>query len=152
MLIFERSHHGRRNAAQAPAHLADTSGIPAHLLRQQAPLLPEASEMDVVRHYTRLSQKNYSIDTNFYPLGSCTMKYNPRACNSLAMLPNFLARHPLAPDSTGQGFLACLHDRSEILKDVSGMAGVSLMPMAGAQGEFAGIAMIRAYHDARGDM
>ena len=151
MLIFERSHPGRRNAAQAPNHAAVVSGIPASLLRTDKPLLPEASEMDVVRHYTRLSQKNFSIDTNFYPLGSCTMKYNPRACNSLAMLPNFLARHPLAPDSTGQGFLACLYDLQEILKDVTGMAGVSLTPMAGAQGEFAGIAMIRAYHESRGD-
>ncbi len=151
MLIFERSHPGRRNAAQAPQHAAAASGIPAALLREDRPLLPEASEMDVVRHYTGLSQKNFSIDTHFYPLGSCTMKYNPRACNTLAMLPNFLARHPLAPEATGQGLLACLHDLQEILKDVSGMAGVSLMPMAGAQGEFAGIAMIRAYHDARGD-
>jgi glycine dehydrogenase subunit 2 len=151
MLIFERSHPGRRNAAQAPHTTATASGIPAALLRQDQPLLPEASEMDVVRHYTRLSQKNFSIDTHFYPLGSCTMKYNPRACNTLAMLPNFLARHPLAPESTGQGVLACLYDLQEMLKDVTGMAGVSLMPMAGAQGEFAGIAMIRAYHDARGD-
>ncbi|TAN78793.1 MAG: glycine dehydrogenase subunit 2 [Gallionella sp.] len=151
MLIFERSHPGRRNAAQAPNHVAATSGIPDALLRKDRPLLPEASEMDVVRHYTRLSQKNFSIDTHFYPLGSCTMKYNPRACNTLAMLPQFLARHPLAPDSTGQGVLACLYDLQEILKDVTGMAGVSLMPMAGAQGEFAGIAMIRAYHEARGD-
>jgi glycine dehydrogenase subunit 2 len=151
MLIFERSHPGRRNAAQAPNHAAIVSDIPASLLRTDQPLLPEASEMDVVRHYTRLSQKNFSIDTNFYPLGSCTMKYNPRACNTLAMLPNFLARHPLAPESTGQGFLACLHDLQEILKDVTGMAGVSLTPMAGAQGEFAGIAMIRAYHDSRND-
>ena len=151
MLIFERSHPGRRNAAQAPHHAAAISGIPAALLRQDHPLLPEASEMDVVRHYTRLSQKNFSIDTHFYPLGSCTMKYNPRACNTLAMLPQFLARHPLAPESSGQGVLACLYDLQEILKDVTGMAGVSLMPMAGAQGEFAGIAMIRAYHDARGD-
>ena len=151
MLIFEHSRPGRRNAAQAPNHAAELSGIPAAFLRKDAPLLPEASEMDVVRHYTRLSQKNFSIDTNFYPLGSCTMKYNPRACNSLAMLPNFLARHPLAPDSTGQGFLACLYDLQEILKDVTGMAGVSLTPMAGAQGEFAGIAMIRAYHESRSD-
>src|SRR5271169_3215391 len=151
MLIFERSHHGRRNAAQAPDHAVSVSGIPAALLRTDKPLLPEVSEMDAVRHYTRLSQKNFSIDTNFYPLGSCTMKYNPRACNQLAMMPNFLARHPLAPDSTGQGFLACLYDLQEILKDVTGMAGVSLTPMAGAQGEFAGIAMIRAYHDARKD-
>ncbi len=151
MLIFERSHPSRRNAAQAPHHSAAVNGISAALLRQDQPLLPEASEMDVVRHYTRLSQKNFSIDTHFYPLGSCTMKYNPRACNTLAMLPNFLARHPLAPEATGQGMLACLYDLQEILKDVTGMAGVSLMPMAGAQGEFAGIAMIRAYHDARGD-
>ena len=152
MLIFERSHPGRRNAAQAPHQPpVEASGIPAALLRQDKPLLPEVSEMDVVRHYTRLSQKNFSIDTHFYPLGSCTMKYNPRACNTLAMLPNFLARHPLAPESTGQGVLACLYDLQEILKDVTGMAGVSLTPMAGAQGEFAGIAMIRAYHDARGD-
>ncbi|HUW26739.1 MAG TPA: aminomethyl-transferring glycine dehydrogenase subunit GcvPB [Gallionella sp.] len=159
MLIFERSRPGRRNAAQAPNHLVAASGpsaelsadIPAALLRQDQPLLPEASEMDVVRHYTGLSQKNFSIDTHFYPLGSCTMKYNPRACNTLAMLPNFLARHPLAPESTGQGVLACLHDLQEILKGVTGMAGISLAPMAGAQGEFAGIAMIRAYHDARGD-
>ena len=151
MLIFERSHPGRRNAAQAPIHAVAVSGIPASLLRTDKPLLPETSEMDTVRHYTRLSQKNYSIDTNFYPLGSCTMKYNPRTCNSLAMLPNFLSRHPLAPESTGQGFLACLYDLQEILKDVTGMAGVSLTPMAGAQGEFAGIAMIRAYHESRGD-
>lgn len=151
MLIFERSHPGRRNAAQAPNHAATASGIPAALLRNEPPLLPEASEMDVVRHYTGLSQKNFSIDTHFYPLGSCTMKYNPRACNTLAMLPQFLARHPLAPEATGQGVLACLHDLQEILKDVTGMAGVSLMPMAGAQGEFAGIAMIRAYHESRGD-
>jgi glycine dehydrogenase subunit 2 len=151
MLIFERSHPGRRNAAQAPANDAKVAGIPLSLLRTDLPLLPEASEMDVVRHYTRLSQKNFSIDTNFYPLGSCTMKYNPRACNSLSMLPNFLSRHPLAPDSTGQGFLSCLYDLQEILKDVTGMAGVSLTPMAGAQGEFAGIAMIRAYHDSHGD-
>ncbi|MDH4233767.1 MAG: aminomethyl-transferring glycine dehydrogenase subunit GcvPB [Gallionella sp.] len=151
MLIFERSHSGRHNAAQAPQHTPAASGIPSALLRQDQPLLPEASEMDVVRHYTRLSQKNFSIDTHFYPLGSCTMKYNPRACNTLAMLPQFLARHPLAPVSTGQGVLSCLYDLQEILKDVTGMAGVSLMPMAGAQGEFAGIAMMRAYHDARGD-
>jgi glycine dehydrogenase subunit 2 len=151
MLIFERSRSGRRNAAQAPQHATEFSGIPAALLRKDPPLLPEASEMDVVRHYTGLSQKNFSIDTHFYPLGSCTMKYNPRACNTLAMLPQFLARHPLAPESTGQGVLACLYELQEILKDVSGMAGVSLMPMAGAQGEFAGIAMIRAYHEARDD-
>jgi glycine dehydrogenase subunit 2 len=107
--------------------------------------------MQAVRHYTRLSQKNFSIDTNFYPLGSCTMKYNPRACNSLAMLPGFLARHPLAPASEGQGVLACLYELQEMLRDVTGMKAVSLTPAAGAQGEFAGVAMIRAYHQARAD-
>jgi glycine dehydrogenase subunit 2 len=150
-LIFEHSRPGRRAYAQAPMELAGVSGIPAALLRKAAPPLPELSELDVVRHYTRLSQRNFSIDTHFYPLGSCTMKYNPRACNSLAMLPGFVGRHPLAPVSHSQGFLACMYELQEILKEVTGMKGVSLTPMAGAQGEFAGLAMIRAYHMARGD-
>jgi glycine dehydrogenase subunit 2 len=150
-VIFEHSRPGRFNAAQAPAGERLLTGIPEHLLRRQQVLLPEVSELDAVRHFTRLSQKNFSIDTHFYPLGSCTMKYNPRACNSLAMLPQFLARHPLAPASTGQGFLACMYELQAMLQDVTGMAGVSLTPMAGAQGEFAGVAMIRAYHDSRGD-
>jgi glycine dehydrogenase subunit 2 len=105
----------------------------------------------VVRHFTRLSQLNFSIDTHFYPLGSCTMKYNPRASNRLAMLPGFLNRHPLGPVEHGQGYLACMFELQEMLKAVTGMAGVSLTPMAGAQGEFAGVAMIRAYHRAQGD-
>jgi glycine dehydrogenase subunit 2 len=151
MLIFEHSHSGRAAHAQLPPSDGTLDDLPAELLRDAPPALPECSELDVVRHYTRLSQKNFSIDTQFYPLGSCTMKYNPRACNSLAMLPQFLARHPHAPAETGQGFLACMFELQEMLKDVTGMAGVSLAPMAGAQGEFAGIAMIRAYHDARGD-
>ncbi|HHQ40693.1 MAG TPA: glycine dehydrogenase subunit 2, partial [Chromatiales bacterium] len=104
-----------------------------------------------VRHYTRLSQRNFSIDTHFYPLGSCTMKHNPRAANRLAMLPGFLARHPLAPEDMSQGFLACLWELQEMLKEVTGMAAVSLTPAAGAQGEFAGVAMIRAYHRERGE-
>jgi len=104
--------------------------------------LPEASELQVVRHYTRLSQKNFSIDTQFYPLGSCTMKYNPRACNALALLPGFASRHPLGPVSHGQGFLQCMYELQEMLQAVTGMAGVSLTPMAGAQGELAGVAMV----------
>ena len=95
---------------------------------------------------------NFSIDTHFYPLGSCTMKYNPKACNQYAMLPEFLGRHPLAPASHGQGFLACMFELQEMLKEVTGMQGVSLSPMAGAHGEFAGVAMIRAYHRARSDL
>lgn len=151
MLIFEHSRPGRYNYSQSPATRATKHNIPDKLLRQSKPLLPEVSEMDTVRHYTRLSQKNFSIDTQFYPLGSCTMKYNPRACNSLAMLPQFLSRHPLAPEDTGQGFLACMYELQEILKGVTGMAAVSLTSMAGAQGELIGVTMIRAYHEARGD-
>jgi len=151
MLIFEQSRSGRRACAQAPSLRANAPDIPERFLRKVPARLPEVSELQVVRHYTRLSQKNFSIDTHFYPLGSCTMKYNPRACNSLAMLPGFLCRHPEAPDSHSQGFMACLYELQEMLKDVTGMQAVSLAPAAGAQGEFAGVAMIRAYHDARGD-
>ncbi len=153
MLIFEHSRPARVNRAQLPPEPQQgLDDLPPELLRSTPPLLPEVSELQVVRHYTRLSQLNFSIDTHFYPLGSCTMKYNPRGANQLAMLPGFLGRHPLAPtDSHGQGLLACLYDLQEILKEVTGMKGVSLTPMAGAQGEFAGVAMIRAYHDARGD-
>src|SRR5918992_2776669 len=151
MLIFERSRRGRRNLAQRAQAPAAKLEIPERFLRREPPLLPEVSELDAVRHYTALSQNNFSIDTHFYPLGSCTMKYNPRGANAAAMLPQFLARHPDAPDESGQGFLACLHELQEMLKAVTGMAAVSVAPMAGAQGEFAGVAMIRAYHDARGD-
>ncbi len=151
MLIHEHSRPGRRAFAQAPKQMADLSAIPAEMRRDQPPALPEVSEMQAVRHYTRLSQQNFSIDTQFYPLGSCTMKHNPRACNSLSMLPGLLARHPLAPDTHSQGFMRCMFELQEMLKDVTGMRAVSLVPAAGAQGEFTGVAMIRAYHDARGD-
>jgi glycine dehydrogenase subunit 2 len=150
-LIFEKSREGRRAFAQAPK-AADALDIPEQFLRSDRPRLPEASELQVVRHFTRLSQKNFSIDTQFYPLGSCTMKYNPRVCNSLALLPGFAGRHPLAPVSHGQGFLTCMYELQEMLKEVTGMKGVSLTPMAGAQGELAGVAMIQAYHKARGDL
>jgi len=150
-LIFELSREGRSALAQSPRSMPSVN-LPATLRRRDRVALPEVSELQAVRHYTRLSRLNFSIDTHFYPLGSCTMKYNPRACNTLAMLPQFLGRHPLAPESHSQGFLACMYDLQEILKDVTGMAGVSLTPMAGAQGEFAGVAMIRAYHRARNDL
>ncbi len=149
-LIFERSRSGRRAVAQAPLEAIDAD-VPEQFARRDAPGLPEVSELQVVRHFTRLSQKNFSIDTHFYPLGSCTMKYNPRACNTLALLPGFAGRHPLGPESHGQGFLTCMYELQDMLKSVTGMRGVSLTPMAGAQGEFAGVAMIRAYHRARGD-
>ena len=150
-LIFERSRPGRIVRAQIPREGTECE-LPAEFLRADEPMLPQASELDVVRHYTRLSQMNYSIDTEFYPLGSCTMKYNPRGCNTLAMLPGFLARHPLAPESASQGFMACMYELQEMLKAVSGMSAFSLTPMAGAQGELAGVAMIRAYHVDRGDL
>src|SRR6202008_4287478 len=148
-LIFELSSPGRGAHAQHAPEASGVPEVPAALRRGAPPKLPEVSELQAVRHYTRLSRQNFGIDTHFYPLGSCTMKYNPRACNKLAMLPEFLGRHPLAPESHSQGYLACLYELQEMLKDVTGMAGVSLTPMAGAQGEFAGVAMIRAYHRAR---
>src|SRR5262249_34272456 len=122
-LIFEYSQPGRGARSHWPAASARTSetAIPASLRRERRALLPEVSELDVVRHYTRLSQLNFSIDTHFYPLGSCTMKYNPKACNAAALLPEFLARHPLAPEEHAQGFLACLYELQEMLKSITGM-------------------------------
>ena len=151
MLIFEQSVAGRRAGGQAPASNDSRLTIPAAMLRRSKPNLPEVSELQAVRHYTRLSQKNFSIDTGFYPLGSCTMKYNPRACNSLAMLPGLISRHPLSHENASQGYLSCIHELQEILSAVTGMPGMSLAGMAGAQGEFAGMAMIHAYHESRGD-
>lgn len=152
MLIFEHSVAGRSASAQVPKCQVSIQDLPAHMLRTTPPVLPEVSELQVVRHYSRLSQKNFSIDTQFYPLGSCTMKYNPRGCHSLASLPGFLEHHPYAPESHSQGVLACLYDLQKILCEISGMHAFSLTPAAGAQGEFAGVAMIRAYHQARGDL
>jgi glycine dehydrogenase subunit 2 len=151
-LIFEYSRPGRGATDQWPREPSAPHTIPPELLRRERPVLPEVSELDAVRHFTRLSQLNFSIDTHFYPLGSCTMKYNPKACNAYAMLPQFLARHPLAPESHGQGLLACLYELQEMLRAVTGMQAISLTPMAGAQGEFAGVAMMRAYHRSRGDL
>ena len=151
MLIFENGQTGRFATAQAPKTAVDTGNLPESLLRKKPAALPEVSELQTVRHFTNLSRKNFSIDTLFYPLGSCTMKYNPRGAHKAASLPGFLGRHPLAPESHSQGYLACVYELQEILKEVTGMAGVSLCPMAGAQGEFAGVAMIKAYHEARND-
>src|SRR6201984_3565308 len=153
-VIFEYSHPGRGATDQWPEELpaSATADLPQQLRRTRPAVLREGSELETLRHFTRLSHLNFSIDTHFYPLGSCTMKYNPKACNQYAMLPEFLARHPLAPESHGQGFLACMFDLQEMLKEVTGMQGVALSPMAGAHGEFAGVAMIRAYHRSRGDL
>ena len=154
--IFEESRPGYGNAVHAPRAEEERDkqaeeAIPERFLRRSALLLPEVSELQVVRHMTRLSQRNYAIDSHFYPLGSCTMKYNPRVCHVLAMDQGFLRRHPLAPEQYGQGLLASLYELQEMLCQVTGMCAFSLTPMAGAQGEFAGVAMIRAYHRSRQD-
>ena len=148
-LIFELSDEHRRSRSLAPAIDVQSvkENLPGHLLRKQKLVLPQVGELQVLRHYTRLSQKNFSIDTHFYPLGSCTMKYNPRICNTLAQLPGFTARHPMAHASMSQGIMACLFELQTMLMAATGMKQVSLTPMAGAQGEFAGVAMIRAYHE-----
>jgi glycine dehydrogenase subunit 2 len=152
MLIYDLSSEGRIASAQFERRDGDPLDLPAKHIRKGAVGLPGVSELQVVRHFTNLSKKNFSIDGQFYPLGSCTMKYNPRGAHKAASSPGFLARHPLAPEAQSQGFLACLYDLQEYLKDVTGMKAVSLTPMAGAQGEFAGVAMIRAYHEKRGDL
>lgn len=153
MLIFEKSQDERVALSQQIRPDAEIeSSIPNSMLRSSPTGLPRCSELQVVRHFTQLSQKNYSIDTQFYPLGSCTMKYNPRGVHQAASAPGFLNRHPLAKQEYSQGFLSCIHELQEYLMDITGMTGVSLTPMAGSQGEFAGVAMIRIYHKARGDL
>lgn len=152
-LIFEKSRKGRSARSQWPTIKANAcDDIPDSLLRKIPPALPEASELQVVRHYTNLSRKNFSIDTQFYPLGSCSMKYNPRGVNRLASLEGFLQHHPLSLNENSQGFMACAFELQEILKTVTGMKSAALSPMAGAQGEFAGVAMIHAYHRDRNDV
>jgi glycine dehydrogenase subunit 2 len=153
-LIFELSAPGRF-AYSLPA-LDVPEGDPAALLpaahlRSSPPELPEVSEVDVIRHYSRLSQMNYGVDTNFYPLGSCTMKYNPKINEDMARLPGFLRLHPHAPEAQIQGALQLMWELGRDLAEISGMDEVSLQPAAGAQGELAGVLMIRAYHLARGE-
>ncbi len=124
--------------------------LPGDLLRENLPM-PELYEVDVVRHFTRLSQLNHSIDTGFYPLGSCTMKYNPKINEETARLPGFAFTHPLQPIETVQGNLAIMYDLQEWLKEIGGFAGVTLQPAAGAHGELTGVLIVRAYHRSRGD-
>jgi glycine dehydrogenase subunit 2 len=151
MLIFEHSKSECQARAQSPTPPDDELDIPKAFLRQHPPRWPECSELQVVRHFTQLSKLNFSIDTHFYPLGSCTMKYNPRGVHQAASLSGFLRHHPLAPIELSQGTLEILFELQEYLKEITGMQAVSLTPMAGSQGEFAGVAMIKAYHHARGD-
>ncbi len=146
-LIFEKSSPGRR-AMDLPK--AGAVPLDPALLRADLDGFPELSEPDVLRHYLRLSQLNFSAATHFYPLGSCTMKYNPTANDEAASLPGFAGVHPYAPASTVQGALELLRDLEHWLAEISGLAAVSLQPAAGAQGELTGIKMIRAWHLSRG--
>ena len=149
--IFERSRPGR-GGGKIPHPPKDAlDRLPAEARRTRPPALPEMNEPDVVRHYVNLSQLNFAIDTGFYPLGSCTMKFNPKLNEWAARLPGFANLHPLTPDEAAQGTLQLLWELEVALAEISGMRAVSLMPAAGAQGELTGILMIRAYHRSRGD-
>ena len=148
-LIFERSIPGRRGyrlpPSDVPAHRRPDL-VPEDHRRDGSPQLPEVAEIDVIRHYTRLSQLNFSVDTHFYPLGSCTMKYNPKLNDRIAALPGFAWVHPLQPASQVQGLLQLLEELEQLLCAITGMSAFTLQPAAGAQGELTGLKIIAAYH------
>ena len=148
-LMCDRSSPGRVGVRYPEPDVPRTP-LPEQLMRKNLPL-PEMAEVDVVRYFTRLSQLNYAIDLGMYPLGSCTMKYNPKINEEAARLPGFAALHPLQPIETVQGALAIMFNLQEWLKEIGGFAGVSLQPAAGAHGEMTGVLIIRAYHQSRGD-
>jgi glycine dehydrogenase subunit 2 len=153
-LIFEKGAPGRRAASMPSMDVPTTSPeelLPAHLLRTEPAPLPEVSEIEVVRHYTHLSQRNFGIDTGFYPLGSCTMKYNPKLNEDMAALPGFAHIHPLQPASTVQGAIQLIYEIEQYLAEISGMARITLQPSAGAHGELTGLMVIKAYHQSRGE-
>ena len=153
-LIFEISSPGRIAFSLPESDVPERplgELIPRDHLRATPAALPEVSEFDIVRHYSRLSQMNYGLDTHFYPLGSCTMKYNPKINEDMARLPGFGRLHPLAPEAHAQGALGLMYDLARMLAEIAGMDAVSLQPAAGAQGELAGVLMIRAYHKANGE-
>ncbi len=152
-LIFDLSKAGRQGYS-LPANRweASLAELPSDLTRAEAPLLPEVSELDVVRHYTNLSQMNFGVDSGFYPLGSCTMKYNPKINEEIAAHPGFAGLHPLQPDSTVQGALRVYEELSKALSEITGMADFTLNPFAGAHGELTGLMIIRQYHISRGDL
>jgi glycine dehydrogenase subunit 2 len=147
--IYELSSPGRKGVL-FPASDVPEVALPDQFLRTELPL-PEMAEVDTVRHFTRLSQMNYAIDLSFYPLGSCTMKYNPKINETTARLPGFAYTHPFQPIDTVQGNLYLMYTLQEWLKEISGFAGVTLMPAAGAQGELTGMLIIHKYHQDRGD-
>ncbi len=149
--IFERGAPGRMGMDVPDPGPEARPAIPAGLLRREPAVLPEVSEIEVVRHFTRLSRRNYGVDTGFYPLGSCTMKYNPKACEEAAALAGFTGVHPLFPAALTQGALEVMWALGEALREVTGMAAVSLAPAAGAHGEWTGLRVIRAALQKRGE-
>lgn len=153
-LIFEMSSPGKTGAElpllDVPA-VSSAAALGPDLVREEVEGFPEVSELEVIRHFTRLSTWNYGIDSGIYPLGSCTMKYNPRVNEAVASLEGLATDHPLTPDSLAQGCLRILFEMAECLKEITGMRAVSLQPSAGAQGELAGLLIIRAFLEDRGD-
>ncbi len=149
-LIFEISKEGRIGYQIQASDYPEVS-LPKHLLRTDEAELPEVSEFDVVRHYTNVSAKNFGVETGFYPLGSCTMKYNPKINDELATLPGFSNVHPLQPEETVQGLLHIYYETARMLAEISGLKAYSLNPFAGAHGELAGLMIIKAYHEKRND-
>ena len=152
-LIFESSSEGKRAVETPTSDVGDVRPeefIAAELLRTDIAGFPEGSEVDVVRHFVRLSQWNYGVDTGFYPLGSCTMKYNPKVNEDIARLPGFARLHPYQPEELSQGALQLMYEMEEYLAEISGMDAVTLQPVAGAQGELCGMLMISAYFVSKG--
>jgi glycine dehydrogenase subunit 2 len=150
-LIYERSQAGRRASSVFDPGLEPGAAIPEHLRRSQPPRLPELAEPELVRHFTELSTRNFGIDTGFYPLGSCTMKYNPRVNERLVGLPGFRDLHPYQDDEDAQGALELMWRLQEILAEVVGLQAVTLQPAAGSQGELTGLTLISAYFKDRGE-
>lgn len=153
-LIFEKSSPGRRCFVPPACDVPEkpiTNLLPQKMLRKRETQLPEVSEIDVVRHFTRLSQKNFCVDTNFYPLGSCTMKYNPKINEDAARLEGFTKLHPYQPVEQCQGILELLYTLEQMLVTISGMKAFTLQPAAGAHGELTGMMIIRAYLDKQGE-
>ncbi len=149
-LIFEKSQAGRR-ASTLPSYDLPVPDVPAELRRQKAPRLPELAEPEVLRHFTALADRNFGVDTGFYPLGSCTMKYNPRVNERVVMLPGFRDLHPYQEEEGAQGALELMWRLQEILAEVCGLDAVSLQPAAGSQGELTGLMLMRAYFADRGE-
>ncbi|WP_019122793.1 aminomethyl-transferring glycine dehydrogenase subunit GcvPB [Brevibacillus massiliensis] len=153
-LIFELSQPGRVGYSLPPLDVPETEIadlLPEHLIRETPAELPEVSELQLMRHYTELSTRNHGVDSGFYPLGSCTMKYNPKINEDVARYPGFASIHPYQPEETVQGALEVLYNLQRDLAEITGMDAVTLQPAAGAAGEWTGLMMIRAYHESRGE-